>query len=184
MHVPLRRCQVLVSRQLLNRSRRCPSHGEMRTEGMPQAMDPGRRELRPAYRPSNMVLHHLLRYCGPVALAQHTSPAQMPLLTKCSRESLAQWYVPQPSSFGGRHLALPIRTFHTQLPFVEIDVPPFERHHLAAAESSFPIQVSYGRNTNACRRGPSPNSSRVNDVPSRMLAELRICTQCLTQPGV
>jgi hypothetical protein len=45
MHVPLRRRQVLVSRQVLYRPRRSTPHREMRAERMSQAMYPARREL-------------------------------------------------------------------------------------------------------------------------------------------
>jgi hypothetical protein len=63
MHVPLRRRQIFMSRQLLNRTSRCAAHREVRTERMSESMHAARREMRPSGRTSDVILHDLL--CEP-----------------------------------------------------------------------------------------------------------------------
>ena len=46
VHVPLRRGEIHMPGELLNRSRRRPTHREMRTERVPQSMHAALRELR------------------------------------------------------------------------------------------------------------------------------------------
>ena len=46
-----------------------------------------------------------------------------------------QRHVAEPPAFRAGHLALPVGPFHAHLALVEIDVGPFERHHLAASKA-------------------------------------------------
>lgn len=44
-------------------------------------------------------------------------------------------HMPKPSAPWNGDVALPVRTLDARLSFVEVDVVPLERHHLAAPES-------------------------------------------------
>src|ERR1700676_3347019 len=59
VHVPLRRGQILMPREFLNRSRRRAAHREMRAERMPQPMYPARGELRTPGRSFYVMLDHV-----------------------------------------------------------------------------------------------------------------------------
>ena len=59
VHVALRRDQILVAGQLLDRPCRRPPHRQMRAERMAQAMHPALGEPRPSRRPFHVVLHHI-----------------------------------------------------------------------------------------------------------------------------
>src|SRR5437773_7255853 len=61
MHVPLRRGEILVSRQFLNGPRRRSSHREMRAERVPQSMYSALAELSAPCGPFHMMLHHISR---------------------------------------------------------------------------------------------------------------------------
>jgi hypothetical protein len=61
MHVPLRRRQILMSGELLYRSRRCASHGQMRTERVPQPMHAALRDFSSTRHPLDVMLHDVGR---------------------------------------------------------------------------------------------------------------------------
>jgi hypothetical protein len=60
VHVPLRRGEIHVTGELLNRSCRRPAHREVRTERVPQSMYAALRELRSSNGPSDVVLNDFL----------------------------------------------------------------------------------------------------------------------------
>ena len=109
VHVPLRRRQVLMPGQLLNRPRRRAPHRQVRTERVPQ--DVNARASRCARRAARrtMHLHDLLRERLPVAVDR--APAR-PRRCRCCPQRLRQphrqRHVPQPPAFRRRHVALPL----------------------------------------------------------------------------
>ena len=48
--------------------------------------------------------------------------------------------VPKSSALRDGHMTLPVRTLHAELPLLEVDVAPFERHHLAAPQARVAAQ--------------------------------------------
>jgi hypothetical protein len=82
LHVPLRRRQILMTRQLLNRSRRCAAHRQMRTERVPQSMHTVLRNLRPPRRAFDVMLHDVRRHRRSIRLTQHAFRSQVPMLSK------------------------------------------------------------------------------------------------------
>ena len=75
MHVPLRRHQILMAGELLDRSCRGAAHREVRTERVPQSMYAALAELRASHRSSNVILDDLLRERRAVALTEHSRAA-------------------------------------------------------------------------------------------------------------
>jgi hypothetical protein len=61
MHVPLRRRQIRVAGQFLNRPSGRAAHGEMGTERVPESMHAASIEPRTTRRSADVVLHNLLR---------------------------------------------------------------------------------------------------------------------------
>jgi hypothetical protein len=61
VHVPLRRSQLLVASQFLNRSDWRSPHGEVRTERMPQDVDTDVPQIRPSRHPQHQALYSALR---------------------------------------------------------------------------------------------------------------------------
>jgi hypothetical protein len=59
VHVPLRRGEILVPSQFLNRSRWSSPHRQMRAERMPQPMHPALSELSTPCGPFHMMLDHI-----------------------------------------------------------------------------------------------------------------------------
>jgi hypothetical protein len=61
VHVPLRRDQILMPGELLNRPRRRAPHREMRAERVPQSMHTARAERGALCRACDVVRDHVLR---------------------------------------------------------------------------------------------------------------------------
>jgi hypothetical protein len=57
VHVPLRRREILMPRELLNRAAWRAPHREMRTERVAQSMHTALRDLRASCRAFDMMLH-------------------------------------------------------------------------------------------------------------------------------
>jgi hypothetical protein len=70
MHVPLRRHQILMARELLNRPRRRAAHGEMRTERVAQSMDATLTDLRASCGPLDVMLHGVRRQSRSIRVAK------------------------------------------------------------------------------------------------------------------
>src|SRR5436309_1309272 len=64
----------------------------------------------------------------------------MAMIAKGRRHSHGHRHVAEPPAFRRRDVALPVGSLDAQLPFSEIDIAPFERHHLAAPQPGFPTQ--------------------------------------------
>ena len=82
VHVPLRRRQILMPGKFLNRPRRGASHGEMRTERVPEHMDAVARDPRVSSHTLHPVLHRLASERAAVLLAEHPWAAQVPIRSK------------------------------------------------------------------------------------------------------
>ena len=79
MHVPLRRGQVLMAGELLNRARGRAAHREMRAERVAQHVRPVVEERGLLRRASNQSLHHALcqRF---IVLVQHEPATQVTVI--------------------------------------------------------------------------------------------------------
>ena len=118
VHVPLRRRQVLVAGEFLNRPRRRAAHRQVRTERVPQDVN-ALASRAPAARRVAPGLHDLLRQRRAVALAEHPRSAQMPMPPQRRRQpdrhrhvahaSASSWPSPGPSSRTARHTAAACR---------------------------------------------------------------------------
>jgi hypothetical protein len=127
VHVTLRRDQILVAGQFLDRPGRRPSHRQVRAERMAQAMYTARAEPRTPSRPFHVVLHDIRGERRAVP-AQHAGRRQMPMLAESGREAPGERHVPEATSFRCGHVSLPLRSLYADLPFPEIYVLPFQRH--------------------------------------------------------
>ena len=134
MHVTLRRGQVLVSGELLNRSRRRATHGQMRTERVPQNVDP-RFHVCASRRSPHRDLNHFLRERLSATVAEHARSAQMSRVSQCSLQPFRQGHMSQPPAFRHRYMSLLLRTCHTEVPFIQVEVGPLERHDFAASQA-------------------------------------------------
>ena len=80
MHAPLRRRQILMARELLNRARRCAPHRQVRTERMTKDMHAGVRHLVTCPFQSDRCTHscRFRRFTSPhsnAIISPHRSPA-------------------------------------------------------------------------------------------------------------
>src|SRR5262245_57164569 len=138
VHIPLRRAELLVSGELLNRSHWRPSHRQVRTEGVAKYMYADVAKIRPSRSSEHEALHSALRQRAAGGGAEHPRSLQMAKCAQPARQSRRQRDVPQYSALGYRHVALPLGPLNAQLSFVQVDVGPLERHHLAAPQIPSP----------------------------------------------
>ena len=101
MHIPLRRGQVLVPRQLLDRPYGCSSHGQMWAERVFQGVHALMVELGSTCRPSHPILDHLLREGSTVRFHQHPRPTQVPMPSQGVCESDGQWHIAETPAVRG-----------------------------------------------------------------------------------
>lgn len=99
-----------------------------------------RLHVRAPRGPPQHHLNDLLRARLPFRVAQHARTAEVTPVAKRVRQPLRQRHVPQPTALRHRHVTLPLGTSHAQLPLVEIDVRPLQRHDLAASQPSLPAK--------------------------------------------
>jgi hypothetical protein len=62
------------------------------------------------------------------------------MLAKRRGQSNRERHIAQPSTFGHRDVTFPVRALHAQLPLVQIDIAPLQRHHLATPQSGVASQ--------------------------------------------
>jgi len=87
VHVPLRRREILMARELLNRAGRRAPHREMRTEGVPQSVHAVLCNLRASRRAFHTVLDDVRRHRRAIRLTQHALRSQVPVVSKCRGQS-------------------------------------------------------------------------------------------------
>src|SRR5260370_28614740 len=75
MHVPLRRREIAVARELLDRSRRSATHRKMGTKRVPQTVGAARRDFRATRGASYVVSDDILREPRAVLVIEHPRPA-------------------------------------------------------------------------------------------------------------
>jgi len=77
VHVPLRRPEILMAGEFLNRPSRSAAHREVRTERVPKDMQ-SRPHVRSSRDASHHHLNHFLRERLALVIAEHPRPSQMP----------------------------------------------------------------------------------------------------------
>ena len=89
VHVPLRRGQVRMTGQLLNRHRRSPPHGEVRAEGVPEDVNASVvLQPRPPLGGRHPHPNHLLRRRSALIRVQHARPLQVSQPLESVEESI------------------------------------------------------------------------------------------------
>src|ERR671937_736653 len=104
---------------------------------MPQPVDAALCELRPTCCPPHVILHDFLRQRRPVVLTQHTTPAQMTVVTESSGEPHRERHESNTSALRGRDVPFPLRALNTELPLREIDVTSLQRHDFTTPQPRF-----------------------------------------------
>jgi len=99
VHVALRRAQVLVSGQLLDGSCRRPTRRQVRTERVPQDVNP-RLHIRPSGGPPHQHLDDLLREWFSRSVAEHSRSrdAAPPAVPRSDASSTARTAIAHPSA--------------------------------------------------------------------------------------
>ena len=64
----------------------------------------------------------------------------MPRLPQSLSQALCERHMSQPPAFRYRDVTFPLRASHAELPFVQIDVGPLQRHDFAASQSRLTTQ--------------------------------------------
>ena len=93
VYVPLGRRQILMPGKFLNRPRGGASHGEMRTERVPEHMDAVARDPRVSSHTPHPVLHRLASERAATLLVEHPWTAQVPMRSKGLRQSNREWHI-------------------------------------------------------------------------------------------
>jgi hypothetical protein len=94
-----------------------------------------------------MVLHDLLRHRSAVILTKYTSPGEMPVPVERLSETDRHRDVPHSTTLRTGDVTLPVGSLDGELSFVQIHVPPFQGHDLAASEPGFSTEQDDQRRT-------------------------------------
>ena len=137
VHVPLRRPEVGVASQFLNRCDWGSSHRQVRTEGVAKDVDTLLCQTGSPCRPAHSVLNHLLRQGVPL-IHQHPRPAQVSRRTEGRRQTTGHRDIPYPPALRGGHLSLPFGPRNPKWALPEIHIRRFQRHHLATSHPPSP----------------------------------------------
>jgi hypothetical protein len=94
MHVTLRRSQVLVAGEFLNRARRRTLHREVRTERVPQAVRPAHWNASESSGSSDMVRDHVHLQGRSIRLQEDALSLQMPVVSQRRRQACGERDIP------------------------------------------------------------------------------------------
>lgn len=103
MHVPLRRREIAVTGKLLNGTRRCAPHGQVRAERVPQHVEPHVRKPRPPGRVLHQPLQHLSRERSSISETKHPRTFEMPVHAESLGQTLRERDPTRPAPLGGAH---------------------------------------------------------------------------------